>query len=202
MVEVHGQRHASGRAGRQRDVARLVVRAAITVEARFGRLLRAWYRRHARDLPWRRTRDAYRILVSELMLQQTQVARVVPFYKAFLDRFPTLDAVARASPGEVREAWAGLGYYARARHLHELARTLAGRARSPRPRPRSTPARRRRGATIRPAITPAILPADPAALRQLPGIGDYTAGAVASFAHERRAALVDTNVARVLTRVF
>jgi A/G-specific adenine glycosylase len=177
------------------------VRAAITVEARFGLLLRAWYRRHARDLPWRRTRDAYRILVSELMLQQTQVARVVPFYEAFLHRFPTLDAVARASPSEVREAWAGLGYYARARHLHELARSLAGRELAPRPRPqpRGTAApRRRRGA----AVTRALLPADPAALRQLPGIGDYTAGAVASFAHEKRAAIVDTNVARVLTRVF
>jgi A/G-specific adenine glycosylase len=168
------------------------------VRLAFGRLLRAWYRRHARDLPWRRTRDAYRILVSELMLQQTQVARVVPFYNAFLDRFPTLDAVARASPSEVREAWAGLGYYARARHLHELARSLAGQAHAPRPGPRGISARRRRGA----AITRAVLPADLAALRLLPGIGDYTAGAVASFAHEQRAALVDTNVARVLTRVF
>jgi A/G-specific adenine glycosylase len=139
----------------------------------FGRRLRAWYRRSARDLPWRRTRDPYEVLVSELMLQQTQVVRVVPKYAEFLQRFPTLASVAASKPAQVMEAWAGLGYYARARALHRLARLAA----------------------------PA-LPADPAALRALPGIGAYTAGAVASFAYERRAALVDTNVARVLTRVF
>ena len=146
---------------------------------RFGRLLRAWYRRSARDLPWRRTRDPYHILVSELMLQQTQVARVMEKYSEFLDKFPTLAAVSRARPRQVREAWHGLGYYARAANLHRLARTLVpgdGRARE--------------------------LPADPEALRQLPGIGRYTAGAIASFAFEERAALVDTNVARVLRRVF
>ena len=108
------------------------------------------------------------------MLQQTQVARVVPKYGEFLDRFPTLASVADASPAQVSEAWTGLGYYARARNLHALARRLDA----------------------------ATLPADPAALRALPGIGRYTAGAVASFAYERSAALVDTNVARVLTRVF
>ncbi|HEX5436956.1 MAG TPA: hypothetical protein VFW98_07350 [Gemmatimonadaceae bacterium] len=144
----------------------------------FGRKLRAWYRRHARDLPWRRTRDPYRVLVSELMLQQTQVSRVLTRYGAFLDRFPTLESVAAASPKRVMEAWSGLGYYARARNLHALARTVV------------------RG------NTPATLPADPEHLQRLPGIGAYTAGAVASFAHERRAALVDTNVARVLRRVF
>lgn len=122
------------------------------------------------------------------MLQQTQVARVVPFYEAFLDRFPTLDAVAQASPREVRDAWAGLGYYARARHLHQLARTLARQHPAPR--------------LARPRRDPVTLPRDPTALRRLPGVGAYTAGAVASFAYERRAALVDTNVARVLTRVF
>ena len=140
----------------------------------FGRRLRAWYRRSSRDLPWRRTRDPYRVLVSELMLQQTQVSRVVPKYHEFLGAFPTLESVARARPARVAEAWAGLGYYARARNLHRLARTVSG----------------------------AALPADPAALRALPGIGAYTAGAVACFAYERRAALVDTNVARVLRRVF
>jgi A/G-specific adenine glycosylase len=147
---------------------------------RFRRLLHAWYRRSARDLPWRRTRDAYRILVSELMLQQTQVTRVVDYYDAFLRRFPSLQAVARAGPARVREAWAGLGYYARPRHLHKLAAQLtAGGA--------------KRGAE---------LPADPEMLRALPGIGRYTAGAVASFAYEVRTPLVDTNVGRVLTRVF
>jgi A/G-specific adenine glycosylase len=145
-------------------------------QLQFGRRLRAWYRRVARDLPWRRTRDPYAILISELMLQQTQVARVVPKYGEFLARYPTLASLAAARPKQVTEAWAGLGYYARARNLHKLARQVA----------------RSGGA----------LPADPVALRALPGVGAYTAGAVASFAYERRAALVDTNVARVLTRVF
>jgi A/G-specific adenine glycosylase len=133
---------------------------------------------HARDLPWRRTRDPYHILVSELMLQQTQVSRVITKYAEFLHRFPTLEAVAESRPSRVREAWSGLGYYARARNLQRLARTVV-----------------RHGA-------PAAIPREPEALRQLPGIGAYTAGAVASFAYERRAPLVDTNVARVLTRVF
>jgi A/G-specific adenine glycosylase len=145
---------------------------------RFSRNLRAWFRRHGRDLPWRRTRDPYRVLVSELMLQQTQVSRVLDYYERFVTRFPTLGAVAAAPPRRVREAWSGLGYYARARHLHRLAREVT-----------------RRGA-------PGDLPGEPEALRELPGIGAYTAGAVASFAYERRAALVDTNVGRVLRRVF
>lgn len=146
----------------------------------FSRTLRAWFKRNARDLPWRRTRDAYHVLVSELMLQQTQVSRVVDYYGAFLDRFPTLADVARARPAQVMEAWEGLGYYARARNLHRLARTITDDGRAPEGR----------------------LPSDPADLRGLPGIGAYTAGAVASFAYERRAALVDTNVARVIKRVF
>ncbi|HKO16563.1 MAG TPA: hypothetical protein VJU87_10000 [Gemmatimonadaceae bacterium] len=146
----------------------------------FGRKLRAWYRRHGRDLPWRQTRDPYRVLVSELMLQQTQVARVLMFYGEFLQRFPTLADLARARPARVREAWEGLGYYARARNLHAIAREVTDRGREP----------------------DRTLPADPEALRGLPGIGRYTAGAVASFAYERRAELVDTNVARVLHRAF
>ena len=146
----------------------------------FGRRLRAWYRRAARDLPWRRTRDAYRILVSELMLQQTQVSRVVPKYHEFLRTFPSLAHVARADPDRVTEAWAGLGYYARARNLHRLAQQVTDGGARPR----------------------ATLPAEPHELRALPGIGAYTAGAVASFAYAKRAALVDTNVARVLSRVF
>ena len=140
--------------------------------AGFSRLLRAWFRKHGRDLPWRRTRDPYRILVSEAMLQQTQVTRVVDYYEQFLTRFPTLDVLAKAPPRRVRESWEGLGYYARSRNLHALARQVRE------------------------------LPADPAALQQLPGVGRYTAGAIASFAFERRAPLVDTNVARVLRRVF
>src|SRR5688572_585214 len=142
----------------------------------FSRRLRSWFRRHGRDLPWRRTRDPYRVLVSELMLQQTQVSRVVDYYERFLERFPTLDHVAEAPERRVLASWEGLGYYARARNLHALARRVT-----------------RDGGPI---------PDDPARLRELPGIGAYTAGAVASFAYERRAALVDTNVARVLHRAF
>src|SRR5690242_21691666 len=89
----------------------------------FGRKLRAWYRANCRDPPWRRTRDPYAVLVSELMLQQTQVSRVLTKYEQFLARFPTLESVAAARPKRVMEAWSGLGYYARARNLHALART-------------------------------------------------------------------------------
>ncbi len=138
----------------------------------FSAALRRWFGRHGRDLPWRRTRDPYRVLVSEAMLQQTQVSRVVDYYDRFLHRFPTLAELARAPRRTVRESWEGLGYYARARNLHALSRTVTS------------------------------IPSDPEALRRLPGVGAYTAGAVASFAFERRAALVDTNVARVLRRVF
>ena len=157
-------------------------KVALTIEIEparrreFSRRLRAWFRKNGRDLPWRRTRDPYRVLVSELMLQQTQVSRVVDYYERFLSRFPTLDHVAEAPQRAVLRSWAGLGYYARARNRHALARHVA-----------------RDGN---------VIPDSPSALRALPGIGDYTAGAVASFAYERRAALVDTNVARVLHRVF
>jgi len=163
--------------GRDAAQQKAVLRRAAGIRLRFGRLLRAWYRSHHRDLPWRRTRDPYRVLVSELMLQQTQVSRVVLKYGDFLERFPTLDALARARPARVMEAWSGLGYYARAKNLHRLARGLAATG------------------------TPATLPSGADALRLLPGIGPYTAGAVASFAYEQREALVDTNVARVVRRV-
>ncbi|MEP6835182.1 MAG: hypothetical protein ABJB74_17475 [Gemmatimonas sp.] len=145
----------------------------------FGVRLRKWYRKNARDLPWRRTRDPYHVLVSELMLQQTQVSRVVDFYGAFLERFPTLRHVADAPVNRVLEQWEGLGYYARARNLHRLANLVAVEGQHS-----------------------GSLPADPAHLEALPGIGAYTAGAVASFAYEQRAPLVDTNVARVLLRIF
>ena len=147
---------------------------------RFSTALRRWFRKHGRDLPWRNTRDPYRILVSELMLQQTQVSRVLLKYEEFLGTFPTLHDVALARPRRVMEAWEGLGYYARARNLHALAASVTNRGRASEGR----------------------IPDDAAALRALPGIGAYTAGAVSSFAYERREALVDTNVARVLKRVF
>ena len=148
----------------------------------FTRKLLAWYRRAARDLPWRRTRDPYRVLVSEFMLQQTQVSRVAQYYPRFLERFPDLKALAQAKPRAVREAWDGLGYYARARNLHKLAKQVAGRSDA--------------GEGV------AKLPEEPEELIKLPGVGPYTAGAVASFAYEKPVPAVDTNVARVIRRVF
>jgi A/G-specific adenine glycosylase len=143
----------------------------------FRRHLLAWYDRAARDLPWRRTRDPYQVLVSEVMLQQTQVTRVREYFPRFLKRFPDIGSLAAAPARAVREAWDGLGYYARARNLHALARLVM---------------RRRDGA----------LPDTPEELIELPGVGRYTAGAVASFAYERPVPAVDTNVSRVLRRVF
>ncbi len=149
----------------------------VSPKAQFRRRLLAWFGRSARDLPWRRTRDAYRVLVSEFMLQQTQVRRVLEYYPRFLARFPSVRHLARARPRAVREAWDGLGYYARARNLHALARTVVGRH-------------------------DGTLPDDPAALIELPGVGRYTAGAVACFAYEKPVAAVDTNIARVIRRVW
>ncbi len=143
----------------------------------FRRKLLAWYTRAARDLPWRRTRDPYRVLVSEVMLQQTQVSRVAEYYPRFLKQFPDIERLARAPARAVREAWDGLGYYARARNLHAAAREVVGRY-------------------------DARLPDKPEELIELPGIGRYTAGAVASFAYQKPVPAVDTNVARVIRRVF
>jgi A/G-specific adenine glycosylase len=145
--------------------------------AAFRRGLLRWFRRHGRDLPWRRTRDPYRIVVSEFMLQQTQVSRVEGYFDRFLERYPTIETLAAASPTAVRESWDGLGYYRRAANLHLLAQAVV----------------RDHGG---------IVPNDPALLRRLPGVGRYTAGAVASFAYEQRTPAVDTNVARVLRRAF
>ena len=144
---------------------------------RFQRRLIAWYGRHARDLPWRRTRSPYRILVSEVMLQQTQVDRVLTFYGRFLKRYPSFEALAVAPEPAVREAWDGLGYYARARNLHRTAQLVVNE----------------HGGR---------LPDDAMAIRRLPGIGRYTAGAVLSIAYGKDAAILDTNAARVLSRVF
>lgn len=144
---------------------------------RFKRRLLRWFRDQGRQLPWRLTRNPYHIVVSEFMLQQTPVCRVTEYYPRFLRRFPTVGALARARPSQVREAWEGLGYYRRAANLHRLARAVV---------------RTHDGA----------IPDNPDRLRELPGVGRYTAGAVATFAFERREAAVDTNVARVLARVF
>jgi A/G-specific adenine glycosylase len=143
----------------------------------FQRRLLAWYARHGRDLPWRRTREPYRVLVSEVMLQQTQVDRVIPKYREFLTRYPTFEDLARARAPEVTKAWRPLGYYRRATNLHGIARETVARYGG-------------------------RLPADGAALLSMKGIGRYTAGAILTFAHGHDAAMVDTNVRRVLTRVF
>ena len=145
--------------------------------AAFRRDLVRWYRRHGRDLPWRRTRDPYHIVVSEFMLQQTQVSRVEAYYHRFLARYPTIHALAAAPPAAVRESWEGLGYYRRAANLHRLAQAVVEQHKG-------------------------VVPSDPVDLERLPGVGRYTAGAVACFAYERVAATVDTNVARVIRRVF
>ena len=145
--------------------------------AAFRRGLLRWYRCHGRDLPWRRTRDPYRIVVSEFMLQQTQVSRVETYYHRFLERYPTIQTLAAAPAAAVRESWDGLGYYRRAANLHRLAQAVVERH-------------------------DGVLPSDPVVLERLPGVGRYTAGAVACFAYERVAATVDTNVARVVRRVF
>ncbi len=143
----------------------------------FRRRLLRWFRRCGRDLPWRRTRDPYAVLVSEFMLQQTQVSRVTEYYARFLAQYPSVQHLADAEPDQVRASWQGLGYYRRASNLHQLAKTVV---------------REHAGA----------IPSAPETLRQLPGIGRYTAGAVASFAFEQREPAVDTNVARVIRRAF
>jgi A/G-specific adenine glycosylase len=144
---------------------------------RFRRRLLDWYRRNGRDLPWRRTRDPYHILVSEVMLQQTQVDRVLPKYAEWLGKYPTLAALATAPVDDVAETWRPLGYNIRPRRLHAIARESVARYGGE-------------------------LPSDADTLLSFKGIGEYTAGAVLSFAFGQRAAILDTNVARVMFRVF
>jgi A/G-specific adenine glycosylase len=134
--------------------------------------LATWYKRNARDLPWRRTRDPYAIWVSEIMLQQTRVAAAIPHYRRFLARFPDAAALARASEAEVLTALSGLGYYSRARNLRKAAQTMAGE-----------------------------FPTDYESIRALPGVGEYTAAAVASIAFGLPHAVVDGNVRRVISRL-
>ncbi len=139
--------------------------------------LLAWYDRQKRDLPWRRTRDPYAIWLSEVMLQQTQVAVVLPYWERFLARFPTVEALAAAPLEDVLAGWKGLGYYSRARNLHRAAQEVVARF-------------------------DGQLPSTAAELLTLPGFGRYTSGAVASIAFGEQAPLVDGNVARVLSRLF
>jgi A/G-specific adenine glycosylase len=143
----------------------------------FQRRLLAWYRRHQRKLPWRETRDPYKILVSEIMLQQTQVDRVIPKYHEFLRRYPTLKALARARKSELRSVWYPLGYNIRPLRLRRIAQLAL-----------------RRHAGRIPDTYDGLIAMD--------GIGRYTAGAVLSFAFEQDAPILDTNVARLLWRYF
>jgi len=149
------------------------------VDAPSAAALLAWYDRHRRSMPWRarpgESADPYRVWLSEIMLQQTTVAAVIPYFGRFLARFPTVDVLARAPEADVMEAWAGLGYYARARNLHACARAVAAAG---------------------------AFPCDIEGLRALPGIGAYTAAAVASIAFGVPAVPVDGNVERVAARVF
>src|SRR5689334_4465369 len=145
--------------------------------ATFRRLVIAWFDQHGRDLPWRETRDPYHVIVSEFMLQQTQVSRVAEYYPRFLAEYPSIEHLARATEARVRESWAGLGYYRRAANLHRLAQEVV-------------------------AAHDGRVPRDVEVLRALPGVGRYTAGAVATFAFELAEPAVDTNVARVLRRAF
>ena len=143
----------------------------------FRRSLLSWYRKNRRDLPWRRTTDPYAILVSEFMLQQTQVATVIPYYIEWLRRFPDVATLAAASESDVLHAWQGLGYYSRARNLRAAAILIT---------------QKRRGR----------FPASAESIRELPGVGRYTANAVATFAFNQSVPIVEANIARVLSRVF
>jgi A/G-specific adenine glycosylase len=143
----------------------------------FRRSLRSWYRSNRRDLPWRRTTDPYAILVSEVMLQQTQVATVIPYYNEWLRRFPNVTALAAASETKVLHAWQGLGYYSRARNLRAAAIAIM----------------QKRGGCF---------PKSPELIRALPGVGRYTANAVATFAFDLSVPIVEANIARVLSRLF
>ena len=144
---------------------------------KFRAALARWFRAHGRDLPWRRTRDPYAIMVSEFMLQQTQVVTVLDFYARWLARFPDFQTLAAASEADVLHVWQGLGYYSRARNLHRAAQHVV---------------ERHGGA----------LPDDLAAIAALPGVGRYTAGAIASFAFDRATPIIDANIARVLARLL
>lgn len=149
----------------------------MALRSRFARRLLSWYDRDHRDLPWRGQNDPYRIWISEAMLQQTVVATVIPYYHRFLKAFPDVEALARAADDEVMSAWAGLGYYSRARSLKRAAEALVERFGG-------------------------RLPADEATLRTLPGVGPYTAAAVAAIAFGQRAFALDGNAARVMARVM
>jgi A/G-specific adenine glycosylase len=145
--------------------------------AQFQKIIRGHYREHPRPMPWRRTRDSYRILVSEIMLQQTQVSRVMPFYENFIKKFPDIAALAKAKTGDILRAWQGLGYNRRALALQKLASEVITKYNG-------------------------RLPNDRAALEALPGIGPYTAGAIRTFAFNEPEIFIETNIRRVFIHFF
>jgi A/G-specific adenine glycosylase len=146
-------------------------------QQRFRRRLLAWFRRHARDLPWRHTRDPYAVWVSEIMLQQTQVATVIGYYARFLQAFPTIVDLAAADEQQVLRQWEGLGYYRRARQMHQAARVIVDQ----------------HGGRF---------PRDPQTIRGLPGIGRYTAGAIASIAWDASEPILEANTIRLFSRLL
>jgi A/G-specific adenine glycosylase len=144
--------------------------------SRFRKDLLAWFSQFQRDLPWRRDKDPYRVWLSEIMLQQTRVAAAIPYYERFLERFPTVQSLAEAAPQEVLRLWAGLGYYSRARNLQKAAQEIVAKHHG-------------------------VFPQNEEQALALPGIGAYTAAAILSIAYEKKLAVLDGNVARVLARL-
>ncbi|MBI2082041.1 MAG: A/G-specific adenine glycosylase [Deltaproteobacteria bacterium] len=158
---------------------------------RGGDKLLHWYRTHRRDLPWRKTKDPYRIWVSEIMLQQTTVETVIPYYEKFLKRFPTIESLAVAEEDEVLRYWSGLGYYSRARNLLKAAKIIVDQMGA-----------RGRAVSLSNQARIWLCQSERIDWQQLPGIGRYTAGAIASIAFGERVPVVDGNVVRVLSRLF
>src|SRR5947207_1707538 len=158
------------------DIGRSILKVS-SISSALRRALSNWFCHNRRDLPWRGIRDPYAILVSEIMLQQTQVTTVIPYYNKWLLRFPTFRSLAAATESDVLHAWQGLGYYARARNLHRSAKTIVEKFGEK-------------------------FPNGPDELKSLPGIGRYTANAIGVFAFDQSLPLVEANTARVLTRLF
>jgi len=142
----------------------------------FAKSLNAWYRKHARDLPWRRSRNPYKIWISEIMLQQTTVNAVIPYYQRWIKAFPTIVHVAKAPLQKILKSWQGLGYYARAKNIHKSAKIICD-------------------------VYDGKIPDDPDKLKKLPGFGPYTVGAVLSIAFDKRQPIIDANIRRVIMRV-
>jgi A/G-specific adenine glycosylase len=159
------------------DVERWTFASNLNKHRSFHRILLRWYGKHGRDLPWRRTRDPYAVLVSEFMLQQTQVGAVLPYYDKWLRRFPNFSVLSRAADNDVLHAWQGLGYYARARNLHATAKLIVNRHRG-------------------------RFPEEISRMQQLPGVGRYIAHAVATFAFDQSVPVIEANTSRVVSRLF